>query len=103
MHIYIYIYIVQKTPSWKNGWTESAAREHCESIILENPAQIDCQKYISMEKSTDIAVEECILDIRVFADIILTYIVLSEYIIIFKGIVTILVKMFIPFLMPTLL
>lgn len=52
------------TLSWKNGWTETAARGYCENITLNNPARIGCQKYISMEKSTEVAIRECVLDIR---------------------------------------
>lgn len=55
---------IPPAPSWKNGWTESAAREHCENIFIKNPARTDCQKYISVEKSTNVAIEECVLDIR---------------------------------------
>lgn len=52
------------TPSWKNGWTETAARGYCENITLNNPARIGCQKYISMDNSTEEAIKECVLDIR---------------------------------------
>lgn len=51
--------------SWKNGWTETTARGYCENITLNNPARIGCQKYISMEKSTEVAIRECVQDIRV--------------------------------------
>lgn len=51
-------------PTWKNNWTESAAREICENMMLNDPAQIECQKYIPMDNSTKIAIEDCILDIR---------------------------------------
>lgn len=60
-----YIDICMQTPSWKNGWTETAARGYCENITLNNPARIGCQKYISMENSSEEAIEECVLDIRV--------------------------------------
>ncbi|XP_062607020.1 von Willebrand factor D and EGF domain-containing protein-like [Saccostrea cucullata] len=55
---------IPPTPTWKNGWTESTARSHCENAVLSDPARAECQKYIPMENRTNIAIEECILDIR---------------------------------------
>eukprot|EP00105_Crassostrea_gigas_P003759 XP_011416707.1 PREDICTED: von Willebrand factor D and EGF domain-containing protein [Crassostrea gigas] len=55
---------IPPTPTWKNNWTESSAREYCENMMLNDPAQIECQKYIPMDNSTKIAIEDCILDIR---------------------------------------
>lgn len=55
---------IPPTPSWKNNWTESAAREYCTNMIVNNRAREECQKYIPMKKSTEIAIEDCILDIR---------------------------------------
>lgn len=55
---------IPPTPSWKNGWNELTARKHCENIILNNPARISCQNYIPMKESTDISIEQCVLDIR---------------------------------------
>lgn len=55
---------IPPTPSWKNGWNESTAREYCENIILNNQARISCQTYVPMEKSTDISLTQCMEDIR---------------------------------------
>ncbi|XP_065929944.1 von Willebrand factor D and EGF domain-containing protein isoform X2 [Magallana gigas] len=52
------------TLSWKNGWTETAARGYCENITLNNPARVGCRKYIAMDNFTDVAIRECVLDIR---------------------------------------
>ncbi|XP_061187077.1 von Willebrand factor D and EGF domain-containing protein-like [Saccostrea echinata] len=51
-------------PTWRNGWTEESAREVCEEAILNDPAEKECRKYIQMDKNSNIAIEECILDIR---------------------------------------
>ncbi|XP_062607121.1 von Willebrand factor D and EGF domain-containing protein-like [Saccostrea cucullata] len=55
---------VPPTPTWHNGWTEQSARVVCEKAILNDPAKIECQKHISMDNKSSIAIEECILDIR---------------------------------------
>lgn len=55
---------IPPTPTWTNNWTESTAREFCENMMLNDPAKIECQKYIPMDNSTKIVIENCILDIR---------------------------------------